>query len=163
MTTATAEIGKLRRTYFACAKRLGMDANTRHAFNLSVTSRTDSTKRFQLSDWRDAVAELQTQCGRPNVAPGRPHLKAAPLDLDPDAGDAITANQVGYIEQLAQRIHWRKTGDWRADLGAWIRNRMMAKMPTWALNWSGKLEELPREFATNLILGLQKMGAPSHG
>jgi len=125
-----------------------MDEDDRHAFNDSFIG-LQSTKKWTLTQWRTAVAKLQSLTGM-DVAPGRPRLKHD--DTKSDGGDWATSKQVGYIEHLAERIHWRANG----GLQLWIRKRMVADSPTFSVNWSGKLCDLPRETATKIIVGLQR-------
>ena len=148
--TAKAEIAKLHRCYFACIRTLGLDDDTRHDFNDSFIG-LQSTTKWLLTNWRQAVAELQRMCGLKGVEPGQPHIKAGTPDEDDD-GRWATAGQVAYIERLVGQIHWRAEG----GLELWIRKRMLARSPTFSANWSGKLEELPRDVATHCILGLQR-------
>jgi len=154
--TAKAEIAKLRRCYFACCHTLGLDEDTRHAFNDSFIG-LRSTRKWSLTNWRTAVAELQRTCGLEGVEAGQPHLRRMTNDESPmtDTGDWATAAQVWRIERLAEQIHWRAAG----GLQLWIRKRMLAASPTMSTNWSGKLKELPRETASHIITGLRRWAA----
>jgi len=62
-----------RSAYFALCKSLGLDADTRHDFNRTMTGKP-STTDFTVQEWRNVVAELQRRAGQ-SVAPGRPRVR----------------------------------------------------------------------------------------
>ena len=153
--TAKQQIGQLRKIYFACAKRLGLDEDTRHAFNGSVCGEP-STKRWQLGNWNAAVAELQRQCGQ-EVEGDRPRVKAPHPGLPPNGGKGeessgpnalATVAQIRYIEGLRDQIHWTHGFD------RWVRKRVLSIAPFRATTWSGRLEELFKAEATAVVNGL---------
>ena len=148
---ATDEIAHLRRTYRACCARLGMSEPARRALNAAATDgRSDSSKDFALAEWRWIVSKLQQQCGQ-DVSDGRPRLRK-PKRTPVEGGAGITVRQLDTIRGMAARVPWRRED----GLTQWIRKRMLAKYPTRAAAWSGRLEELPSDIASDIIIGLQR-------
>ena len=156
MTSAITMTGKLRRAYFALCRELGLDDAMRRAFNERVADGRRSTREFRLTDWRNAVAELQRLNGQ-ETEPGRPRIRNRGAGVGPGSTvpgtpggfDAATAAQVETIESLERRIAWRKSAV------AFVRARVL--VPLRQMRWSGAWSGLARDEATKVILAMQKM------
>ena len=100
-----ATIQKLRRTYFALCKELGLGDDLRHEFTEAVTGK-ESTKDWLPADWRRAIAGLQHDAGVPGVDPdGPPHLRAEGPEDERD-GVWATQRQAALVETIASEINW---------------------------------------------------------
>ena len=150
--TAKAEINKLRRTYFACCKSLGIGDETRHELNAEWTVSEqwprgkESTRKWTISEWRNVVAELQRQCGM-EVTPGRPRVRMAGTDAQ--SPEMATGAQCAAIDELVASVHWRNSAE------SFVRQRLL--VPLRGANWDGRWESLFKGEATKVILVLRKM------
>lgn len=143
------DIAPYRRAYFALCKSLGMSDDMRHAFNNALT-RKPSTTSWTVTDWRDAVADLQRRAGQ-NVKPGRPRLRGRASDPERaqrvERAAPITAPQLEFISALASQIHWTTSA------AAFIRARLLHPFRRDA--WDGQFETLTRLEAANVITALR--------
>jgi hypothetical protein len=154
-------IAQCRRAYFALLAALGLKSEEdRHAFNLdNVGIESTRDPAWGLPQWLMAVSLLQKAQGKPDVAPGHPHLKG----LRPDGrlpGDdpyplngSATRLQTAMIADLAAR----KLRDVDA-LPSLVRIRAFRHgQESLADQWRGTLATLPRDVASRSILILSKM------
>jgi len=167
-------IPKLRRTYWACVKRVAPDpddadavAQFRHDFHASL-GLPPSTKGFTLQQWEIAVARLQSLAGRDNVRYGHPHLKrdrrrSAFRERIPDGLDlTATPKQLAYIRDLAAQITWHHPDGPAAGLKAiiarnWPKDISDADRDQWVRH--GSLDTLDRLVANRIIPALERMAA----
>jgi len=146
---------QLRKAYFACCKKLGMATDARHDFNHAMTGKRSAT-RFTLPEWRAVVARLQADCGRKDVQPGQPHLKAGKRRrrrLPAELTTCATDEQQAFIVDLAGRISW----DHEDGLERLIRARVLIRATTQETQWQGSLETLDRQEASKAIRILSGM------
>ena len=153
------DISSYRRAYFACCKALGLDDDTRHAFNYAMTGKY-STGDFSVEDWRVVLAELQRRTGA-NVTPGRPHVRG---DRGGTPGGMITPAQLEFLTGLAAQITWTASPE------AFIRGRLLS--PARKAIWRGDFETLFRSEAAGAITAFKALAesekekanaAPVHG
>ena len=97
-----ASIAKMRRTFFALIKELGVNEDSRHAFCEALTGKS-STRDWVPADWRQAVAALQRDAGVHND--DHPHLRAEGPEDERD-GVWATSRQAALVEAIAAEINW---------------------------------------------------------
>jgi len=140
----TRAFAQYRRKYFAMCRELGLDDETRHAYNESVTGRA-STRDWDRSDWQAALGELAIRAGlEPPLEDGYGPVRHA-------EGRATYA-QVRLIRELA----WELRGYWTAGAEAYVRARVLTPQrgELRAARWSGRWEDLWPQEASAVIQGL---------
>lgn len=143
------DIAPYRKTYFACARRLGLDEETRHAFNHAQTGKW-STRDFTVDDWRLVVSRLQADAGM-NVQPGHPRIRGHGQEF----GGMISPAQLELVTALVDRITWRYSAV------SFVRSRLLSQFRK--ASWSGRWEDLFRSEATAAISAMRRMTSAAAG
>lgn len=127
-----SEISDYRKKYFALCRDIGLDEDTRHAYNESVIGEA-STRAWTKSQWQQAIHELEIRAG---TAPPDEDDGYGPIE--PVDGMATYA-QCRLLCELAHELR----GYWREGAAAYVRARVLEPQSSFrAMRWSGRWEDL---------------------
>jgi len=126
-TTTRPVADKYRRTWFAVLRQAGVhDPDARHDLQESLTGKA-STSDWTRRDWDQAIAHMQRRLGQHKD--GHAHVcgvRPPGAARDIEAEQWPTDEQVGYIEDLCDRIAWT-SGRRRGPVGLLIGRVLSAE------------------------------------
>ena len=99
-------IAHWRRLWFSLVREAGILPEDRHAVQAELTGKA-STTQWTEADWDRACAAIQRDLGRHNDR--HAHVRNdRPRGVAETPGEWATPAQVDYIQDLVERVRWRK-------------------------------------------------------